>query len=168
MSKNLKDWVKTVIIALAIGVILNKGIIVNATVPTPSMQTTIMVGDRLIANRLEYKFHDPERGDVVIFISRENDDQLFVKRLIGLPGEKVEIIEGTIFINDIPIEEDYKDQSDIRSFGPYQVPVDHYFFLGDNRSNSKDARVWTDTYISSDDLVGKVIFKYFPHFELID
>lgn len=162
ITHETRQWVKTILIAVIIALIINKGLIVNATVPTSSMENTIMVGDRIVANRLAYLNQDPERGDIVIFNCVEDDDKLYVKRLIGLPGDKVNIVEGIVYVNGEKLEEDYKDRSDKRSFGPYIVPIGHYFFLGDNRTNSKDSRLWSNPYIAEDNIVGEVLFRYYP------
>lgn len=156
-------WAKTIGVALVLAFVINKGIIVNATVPSASMESTIMVGDRLIANRLAYLRAEPERGDVITFRFEEDEGKMYVKRLIGLPGDLVEIIDGKVYIDSIALEEPYLNaELDTRSFGPYIVPEDHYFFLGDNRTNSRDSRLWENPYIDREALKGKVILGYYP------
>lgn len=160
--KESKEWLKSILIAIIIALAINNGLVVNATVPTSSMETTIMVGDRVIANRLAYLNEEPARGDIVVFIQDEDNGKPYVKRLIGLPGDTVEIINGTVYIDGTKLEEPYADEEDTRSFGPYEVPSEHYFFLGDNRSVSKDARLWNNPYIEKEKILGKVIFRLFP------
>ena len=165
----LKEWSKTLIIAIIISLVISRGIIVNATVPTGSMKSTIEPGDRLIAYRLAYLHDEPERGDIVTFIQHEDDDKMYVKRLIGLPGDEIIIVKGQVYINGDLIEEPYLNENlDLKDYGPFTVPEDHYFFLGDNRTNSGDSRKWSNPYISESDLTGKVIFKYFPSIEVFD
>lgn len=160
--KESKEWLKSILIAIVVALAINNGLVVNATVPTSSMETTIMVGDRVIANRLAYLNEEPARGDIVVFIQDEDNGKPYVKRLIGLPGDTVEIINGKVYIDGTKLEEPYADEEDIRSFGPYEVPAEHYFFLGDNRSVSKDARLWNNPYIEKEKILGKVIFRLFP------
>lgn len=120
-----------------------------------SMENTIMTYDRIFGFRLAYGFNmnvfgneisrkwkDPERFDIVIFKYPDDESQLFIKRIIGLPGDKVEIIDGKVYINDseTPLEDSYVPETPLGSFGPYEVPENCYFMMGDNRNNSKDSR----------------------------
>ncbi len=166
MKKIITECLKIVIPALLIAFILSHFVIVNARVPSASMVGTIDIGDRLIANRLAYTFNEPQRGDIIIFISHEDHDKSYVKRLIGVPGDHIEIHEGIVTINGEDLDEPYLNtEEDTRDFGPYDVPEDGYFFLGDNRERSLDARFWEDTFIKRKDLVGKVVLRYYPAFE---
>ncbi|MBE5921655.1 MAG: signal peptidase I [Lachnospiraceae bacterium] len=152
--------------AFAIAFIIDNFFIVNATVPTGSMQNTIMAGDRMIGWRLSYKMSEPERGDVIIFKYPDDPSQKYVKRVIGLPGETVTITKGNIYINDDtePLVEDYLPENWVwKNDGfTFIVPQDCYFVLGDNRNNSHDARSWTNTYVTKDAILGKALFCYWP------
>ena len=168
MSSKAKDelisWIKTIAMAVAIALFINFAIIVNATVPTGSMENTIMTGDRVIALRLSYLFGKPERGDVAIFKypdAPEGETVLYVKRVIGLPGETVEIIDGEVYIDGEVLKEDYIRETTEGDWGPYEVPEGCYFMMGDNRNNSLDARYWENKYVEEDDMLGKVLFKYY-------
>jgi signal peptidase I len=139
---------------------LNKFVFILVTVPTGSMETTIMPGDRLYVNKL-FDIEDAKRGDILVFRSDELNEKL-VKRLIGLPGETVEINEdGQVFINGEKLNEPYAKQAkgEGRTF---TVPQGSYFFLGDNRPISVDARYWTNPYIPEDKIIGKATFRFFP------
>ncbi len=164
-KKKIKDelisWINAIVIAMIAAWAINSYIIINATVPTGSMENSILVGDRLIANRLSYIFGDVERLDIVVFEAPDDPEILFVKRVIGLPGEKIEIIDGELFIDGEFTEEEYLKDSTYGSFGPYEVPENHYLMLGDNRNNSEDSRYWENTYVSEDAFKGKVLFRYF-------
>jgi len=135
-------------------------------VPTGSMENTIMPGDRLIGNRLAYIKDGPERGDVVVFKYPDDEKETYVKRVIGLPGETVEIRDAKIYINgsEEPLEEDYLKEDWIVATGPYtfEVPEGHYLVMGDNRNDSWDARYWTNTYVARDKILGKAVFTYWP------
>lgn len=156
----IKEWVIPIVVALIIVFFLNKFVFVLVTVPTGSMIDTIEPGDKLFVTKLidEEKL---ERKDIVVFDSKELD-KILVKRLIGLPGDKIYIDrEGNVFINDNKLDEDYA----IKSTQPPQeftVPEDSYFFLGDNRPNSRDARYWDNPFIDKKYIMGKAIFRFFP------
>lgn len=169
VKKEVLDWVLVILIAAALALFLNTVIVVNARIPTASMETTVMIGDRLYGYRLAYLNKDPERGDIVIFKYPDNEKELFIKRVIGLPGEKVEIIDGKVYINDseTPLEEPYVNGVPVGTFGPYEVPADSYFMMGDNRNNSADSRFWRNSYVHKSKILGKAWFRYYPNFKLI-
>lgn len=157
----LKEWIVPVVIALIIVLFLNKFVFILVTVPTGSMEDTIIPGDRLYVNEL-FDIDGAKRGDILVFKSDELDDKRLVKRLIGLPGEQVNIKrDGSIYIDGILLEEPYAvdSQGDEKAF---TIPLNSYFFLGDNRPISYDARYWNNPYISEDKIIGKVLFRFFP------
>lgn len=164
VTKEIWDWIKTIVIALVCAVIITQFVIVNARVPSASMETTIMTGDRLIANRLSYKFSDPKRYDIVVFQFPDNEDILYIKRIIGLPGEKVTIKDNQIYINDstTPLDTSFLHEPMITEDATYYVPEDSYFMMGDNRNNSADSRFWNHKYVKRDKIKGKAVFRYFP------
>lgn len=151
--------------AVIVALFISFFIIINSSVPSGSMESTILIDDRIIGNRLAYVFSEPKRGEIIIFKSNDDPDLYLVKRLIGLPGETVEIKDGVVYIDGAKLVETYLGSEDSRSFGPYYVPADSYFFLGDNRASSLDARFWDDPYIHKDALIGKVLFKYYNSFK---
>ena len=127
------------------------------------MENTILTGDRLIGFRLAYLFHEPERGDIVIFKYPDDESQIFVKRVIGIPGDVIQISNGHVYVNGEQLEENYLREP-MNNDGEeltYVVPADSYFMLGDNRNNSKDSRYWTNTFVSKDKIIAKVSFRYF-------
>lgn len=166
--KELLQWAAAIILAAAVAIFADKFLIVNAQIPSGSMENTIMPGDRIIGNRLAYTFSDPQRFDIIIFRYPDDESQLFIKRIIGLPGETVEIIDGRIYINgsDEPLEDVETKEPASGTFGPYEVPEDCYFVMGDNRNNSLDSRYWTNTFVSRDEILGKAVFRYWPLTEI--
>ncbi len=161
------SWVKIIIIALVIALIINNFIIINANVPSGSMENTIMTGDRMIGLRTAYWFSSPKRGQVVIFRFPDNEDETFVKRVIGLPGEKVYIKKGKIYINNSkkPLDEPYlrEEWREGNNYEkPFVVPKDSYFCMGDNRNVSNDARYWRKKYVKKDKILAKAEFVYWP------
>lgn len=175
MTENTKNeiisWIKTLGLALVLALSINGFVIVNATVPSGSMESTIMTDDRIVAFRLSYMFSDPERGDIVVFKFPDDPEQktLYVKRIIGMPGDTIEIVDGSVYINgsNEPLDEYYLNEPPLGSFGPYTVPEGCYFMLGDNRNKSLDSRYWNSKFVEEDKILGKVFFKYFPGFKVI-
>lgn len=158
------DYLKTFLIIFCIVFAMNKLVYINAVIPSESMQNTIMKGDRVLGNRLAYIKDDPERYDIVIFKYPDDPSKIFIKRVIGLPGETVTVKDGKIYI-------DGKEQTQAvsfcpeemaGSFGPYEVPEDSYFVMGDNRNNSLDSRYWDNTYVKKEAILAKAGFRYWP------
>lgn len=147
----IASWVLMLVLAVLAAKGINKFLICNAVVPTGSMETTIMPGDRIFGNRLSYLFSDPKRGDIVVFQSPLNEQKLLVKRIIGIPGDTVVISKGQVYLNgsEEPLEEPYlKDEEWVVENDGYtfEVPEGTYLMLGDNRNNSEDARYWEKQY----------------------
>jgi len=166
--KELMSYAKIIILAIVIAFICNNYIIVNAQIPSDSMNDRIKTGDRLFGFRLAYMSSLPERGDVVIFKFPDDETKYYIKRVIGLPGDVVQIKSGVLYINGEIYSEDYLKEPMIGSFGPYCVPNDHYFMLGDNRNVSADSRVWINTFVSKDKIIGKALLKYYPYLGSIE
>ena len=143
-------------------------LLLNAQVPTASMENTIMSGTRIMGLRCAYWFSDPERGDVVVFYAPDHPDTLYVKRVIGLPGDTVEVIDGQTYLNGEALKEDYLPEPMKGDYGPYHVPEGAYFMMGDNRNHSADAREWVKTYVYKDAIIGKAYFSYWPKLKWID
>lgn len=166
--REVLEFVIPIILAVAIALFLKNCVIANAKVPTGSMLNTIQEGDRIIASRLAYLNDDPERYDIIIFKFPDDESQYFVKRVIGLPGETVNIVNGIVYVTKIDGTTIQLDDSfvtncvPVGNFGPYVVPEDSYFMLGDNRNNSEDSRYWENKYVKKDKIIGKVLFRYYP------
>ena len=173
MSSTVKQevisWVKTILLAAILAGCVNSFLIVNAEVPTGSMETTIMTGDRILALRMAYWFHEPEAGDIVVF--RYPDDEtgktLYVKRIIGTPGDTVEVANGVVYVNGTALQEDYIAETTQGDYGPYTVPQGCYFMMGDNRNHSQDSRFWKNQFVQEDAILGKVVLRYYKGIRLI-
>lgn len=176
------EYVKMIIIVVVVVLVVNNVVLINAKIPSQSMEKTIMTGDRIFGFRLAYginldlfgheiskKTKDPERYDIVIFKYPDDEEQLFIKRVIGLPGETVEIKDGKVYIDgaETAIDDSFIPEKMRGSYGPYTVPEDCYFMLGDNRNNSKDSRFWKNTFVRFDQIVGKAIVRYYPSIKLL-
>ena len=166
LVKEILSLLGTMVIAAVTVFLLKEFVIINAYIPSGSMENTIYPGDRIIGNRLAYLSEEPKRGDIVIFKYPDDEKQLFVKRVIGLPGERVTIDDAKIYIGEeqVLLEEYYlKDEWTVGN-GPYtfEIPEGSYLVLGDNRNNSKDARYWENTYVEADKILGEAVFRYWP------
>lgn len=159
----LLSYVKIIVAAILIAFIFTQYVIVNAQVPTGSMKNTIMEGDRLIGFRLSYIFSKPQRGDIVIFKFPDDETENYVKRIIGIPGDVIQIKEGHVYVNGELSTEDYirEEMIDNGLEQTFVVPEDSYFMLGDNRNGSSDSRFWKNTYVKRNKILAKVIFRYF-------
>lgn len=165
-KKEFFSLIVTFLLAMAVALVFKNHIIINANVPTGSMENTIMPGDNLFGYRLAYLNEEPQRGDIVFFYAPDDESQKYVKRIIGLPGEYIYITEGKIYIdnNEEPLDEPYLKEEWTKGTGTFvfEVPEGHYFMLGDNRNNSHDARFWINTYVSREKIIGKALFVYYP------
>ena len=178
--RELLGYVKLIVIVVAITLVINNVVLINAKIPSPSMEKTLMVKDRLFGFRLAYginlnlfgyeiseKFKDPERFDIVIFKYPDDESRLFIKRVIGLPGEVVEIKDGKVYIDGSPTP---LDDSFIPVVTKHEITVfrnciwtitsDHFL-----RNDSKDSRSWKNKFVRFDQLVGKAIVRYYPSFK---
>lgn len=162
--KEAIEWILWIGGAVIIALILRTYVFSLVIVPTGSMLDTIQLNDRLFVYKLGYTLHVQEikRGDIVVFKYPDDRKVLYVKRVIGLPGDTIEIKDGVLYINGKLYKEDYLKEPMIGSFGPYKIPAGHYFMMGDNRNDSHDSRFWENKYVPRDDIIGKVIFRIYP------
>ena len=183
------SWIKSFIIMFAVALFLTQFIIINAVIPSGSMEDTIMTHDRLIGARFSYWFSEPERGDIVIFHYPVDEKKIYIKRIIGLPGETVRLVNGSIYIDDAeePLKEGYlkEEWNVMNSDFEFHVPEGCYLMLGDNRNWSEDARYWAEnalregiadteeeadqyTYVHKEKILGKAVFTYFRKFRILE
>jgi len=179
LKTQIREWVESILIAIVIALFIREFVVQAFKIPSGSMIPTFQIGDRIFVNKFIYgariPFTDirlpavrqPHRGDIVVFKAPETPKKDFVKRLIGLEGEKVLIKEGHIYVNG-----EIVDDPDIRGFYYYNrgdygkegeeivVPKDSYYVLGDNSANSRDSRYWG--FFPKKSLIGKAIFVYWP------
>jgi signal peptidase I len=152
------DVLETLILSVILFAAINT-VSARIRVDGSSMEPTLHSGEFVIVNKLSYKFSEPMIGDVIVFHFPRDPEQEYIKRVIGLPGERVEIRDGDVYVNDRPLEEDYiaaDPAYDIIS----EVPEDSLFVLGDNRNNSSDSHNWGP--VPLDFVVGKAVFVYWP------
>ena len=188
MAKKGK-WITELILVVMVVLLIRAFIAQAYNIPSGSMKPTLLVGDFILVNKLVYRFSEPQRGDIVVFKYPIDPSIDFIKRIIGMPGDVIEIRDNQVFINGQPVKitriekakEDgftkivdeetlpegvkYKVQFyeeaffSIRDFGPVVVPPGHYFVMGDNRDNSEDSRYWG--FLPRENIVGKAFVIYF-------
>lgn len=157
----LGDILESLIIAIVLAVVIRAFIFQPFYIPSGSMMPTLYRGDRIIVSKLSYRFHLPQRGDIVVFHYPRNPKKTYIKRLIGLGGETVALADGKLFINGQEIPEPYLPPGTyFPDFGPVKVPKGYYFMLGDNRMNSEDSRVWG--FLDRRLIIGKAVLVYWP------
>ena len=164
--KEIISWVLVFGIALLVALFINRFVLLNEKIPTGSMENTIMTGDKIMTFRLAYLFDDPERGDIVVFPFPDDESVDYIKRIIGLPGEKVEIKDGVVIIDGEELVEDYVKGDWDYNMESITVPEDSYFMMGDNRKNSEDSRYWDNKFVSKDKIKSKAFLRY-PNFKVI-
>ena len=166
IKREIISFIVTIAIALVCGVIINSTIIASAHVISGSMEDTVMTDSRVMGLRFIYYFSEPERFDIILFHPPEGEDSThpYVKRIIGLPNEKVEIIDGKVYIDDsaVPLDEDFIKGSAYGNHGPFDVPNNCYFVMGDNRNGSLDSRHWSNRFIPRSSIIAKLYLEYFP------
>jgi len=164
----MKEWVEPIIIAVVLALIIRTFIVQAFKIPTGSMRPTLIEGDRILVNKFIYKFKEPKRGDMIVFLSPEDKKKDFIKRLIGLPGEELEIANGSILIDDKAVSKDsiireiyYYNRGDFgKKEEAIKVPEDAYYALGDNSISSRDSRYWG--FMPKKYLIGKAFLIYWP------
>ena len=160
--RHIVDLLHDLAIAVVICVLLITYVVQAFKVQGTSMAPQLRDGERILVNKIGYRVGDIERGDVVVFWYPEDPELSFIKRVVGLPGEIVEVRHGEVYIDDAPLGESYveSDNADRRSFAPQEVRPGHYFVLGDNRRGSNDSRSWglvPERYI-----YGKAFLRIWP------
>ncbi len=147
------------------GLLIKSHAIESRYIPSGSMIPTLQIHDRLIIDKITYKFNPPERGDIIVFsptqvLLEQNFKDAFICRIIGLPGETVEVINGQVKINNQPLKESYIAEPPNYQHGPVTVPQNNYFVLGDNRNNSYDSHYWG--FVPQENIIGKAPRRFWP------
>ena len=156
----LSEAVETIVPAVLIAVLINLFLAQATRVYGQSMEPNLHSDQRLVVEKLSYTFHEPQRGDIIILNVPRAGSGLLIKRVIGLPGEKVEIKGGRVYINEQAVEESYLSNQAQRDMKAIVVPPKHVFVLGDNRGFSNDSRSFGA--VPLDNIVGRAWFSYWP------
>ncbi len=164
------EALKTVGLSLFLAFGIRAGVAQSFFIPSGSMKPTLQINDRLMVDKLSYHFTNPQRGDIVVFmppndatamcgIAQKSHDA-WIKRVIGLPGEKIAVKGGRVYVNAHPLRENYIAQLPQYQWGPVTVPPSSYLVLGDNRNNSCDGHYWG--FLPRENLVGRAFIRYWP------
>lgn len=144
-------------------IILFQTVFMISLIPTGSMENTIEVNNIIFSTRYDVKEEDLERYDILTFVAPDDSDITYIKRLIGLPGETIEVKEGKVYADGVELDDSFiKEPQNQIGDGIYEVPEDCYFFMGDNRNNSKDSRFWDNPYVPAKDIQSRAKCIIFP------
>ena len=175
-KSTVREYFESIVITAIIALFATTFVVQAFKIPTGSMESNLLIGDHLLVNKFVYGLHggflskilpykDLKRGDVIVFKYPSSPEVAYVKRLIGLPGDRVEMAGRTISITGKPLEEKYTQYIEPGSiyehYGPFDVPPDHYFAMGDNRDNSQDSRVWGA--VPRNHIIGKALVIYWSY-----
>jgi signal peptidase I len=161
-------WVegaKTIVLSVLLALGIRTFVAEARWIPSGSMRPTLIENDRLIVDKVTYRFSQPQRGDVVVFaptdvLKEQKFTDAFIKRVIGLPGETVQISGGRVYINNQPLRETYIEEEPNYQWGPKVVPDGQYLVLGDNRNNSYDSHYWG--FVPRDRIIGRAVVRFWP------
>lgn len=164
----VKDVAVIVILAFILAVVIKTFVVDNRIIPTSSMYPTVPENSRILVNKFTYRFNDIQFGDIIIFEPTEqtkqeaeiDDDML--KRVIGLPGDTIEVKDGMLYRNGEAVQEDYISDNMDYEYGPITVPEDSIFVMGDNRNLSFDSHAWSDPFVPIVNVKGKAFMIYWP------
>lgn len=168
LQKAENPWVegiKTIVLSAFLAFGIRSFVAEARYIPSGSMEPTLQINDRLIIDKLSYKFKAPERGDIVVFsptdtLKKQNFKDAFIKRVIGLPGDKVQVKGKLVYVNDKPLREKYIEDAPNYDYGPVTVPANQYLVLGDNRNNSYDSHYWG--FVPHDNIIGRAVVRFWP------
>ena len=169
-SKAWRGWQENLIliaIALILALFIRTFVAEPRYIPSESMYPTLYEGDRLVVEKVSYRFQPPKTGDIVVFQpppelqKRGYDkDQAFIKRISGVPGEILSVSNGKVYLNGKPLQEDYIAEPPSQPFPPVKVPENQFFVMGDNRNNSNDSRYWG--FLPKENIIGRAVFRFWP------
>jgi signal peptidase I len=156
-----RENLQIVIIALGLAILIRAFIAEPRFIPSDSMLPTLDIGDRVVVEKISYYLEPPKTGDIVVFSPPEQlQDQAFIKRVIGLPGQTVTVNKGLVYLDDKPLVEKYIAEPPKYQWGPYRVPENQYFVMGDNRNNSNDSSRWG--FLPKQNIIGRAVVRFWP------
>jgi len=162
LGEEIKDWVVSIIIAIVLAFFIRYFIVELYMVEGPSMRPTLVNGERLVVNKFIYRLKQPEKGDIVVFRYPRDPSRDFIKRVIGVAGDTIEVKDGKVFLNGQLLNESYILERTRGSYPAATIPVGHIFVMGDNRNNSEDSRFRDVGFVSLEMLKGKAVMVFWP------
>lgn len=162
LGEEIKDWIVSILIAVVLAFFIRYFIVELYMVEGPSMRPTLVNGERLVVNKFIYRFKHPEHGDVLVFRYPKDPSRDFIKRVIAVPGDTVEVKEGRVFVNGQLMDEKYILERTRGSYPLSTVPEGHIFVMGDNRNNSEDSRFKDVGFVPYELIKGKAIMIFWP------
>ncbi len=159
-KQKLAEFAKVVLIALVVAVVLRTWVVEPRYIPSGSMEPTLLVNDRVLVDKISYRFHPPQRGDILVFYPPYADDKAYIKRLIAVGGDRIAIHNGQVFVNRQPLNEPYIAEPPKYELAELVVPQSYLWVMGDNRNNSNDSHVWG--FLPVENVIGKAVFRFFP------
>ncbi len=160
--EELVAWFRTLLSAAVYATLIVTFGFQVARVEGQSMAPTLEDQDRLIVNKLAYRLHDPQVGDIVMLLYPEGPEKSFVKRIVAEPGDTIRAVDGRVYRNEVPLPDDFipEEFRDTQTWGPEIIPPAHYFVMGDHRNNSSDSRSWR--FVPKKYVIGKVQLRWWP------
>ena len=172
--RTIFEYVVLAVVAVAVALLIQAFLVKPYRIPSPSMEDTLLIGDRVLVDRVSWRFSEPRRGDIVVLHSPVPPSPVLIKRIVGMPGDTVSLKGGAVYINGQRLDEPYVRRVDGRSEPtepfptglpwslqqPYQVPAESYFLMGDNRTDSGDSRAFGA--VARGRLVGRAFGRYWP------
>ncbi len=165
--RSQQENLQLVVIALCLALLIRTFVAEPRYIPSDSMLPTLQLGDRLVVEKVSYRFRPPATGDIIVFEPPEQlqllgyaKDQAFIKRIIGEPGQIVSIDNGKVYLNSQPLQEDYIAEPPNYQWGPQRVPEEEFFVMGDNRNDSNDSHIWG--YLPRKNIIGRARFRFWP------
>jgi len=160
----LRDLFGTIVPAVVIALLIHAFLAQATRVYGQSMEPNLHTDERLVVEKLSYRFHGPRRGDIVVLHDPSGGPELLIKRVVGLPGERISMSDGRVYIDGVALVEPYLSQDTLGSGKSWLVPPLTVFVMGDNRNASRDSRVFGP--VSLDQIVGRALFRYWPPTEV--
>ena len=165
--RSQQENLQLVVIALCLALLIRTFVAEPRYIPSDSMLPTLHLGDRLVVEKISYRFRPPATGDIVVFEPPQQlqilgyaKDQAFIKRVIGESDQVVSIAKGKVYLNSQPLKEDYIAEPPAYQWGPKQVPAKELFVMGDNRNDSNDSHIWG--FLPQQNIIGRAWFRFWP------
>lgn len=171
MSEKQNPWIEglqTIGLSVVLALGIRQFVAEARFIPSGSMEPTLQIDDRLVIEKISYRFNPPERGDIIVFQAPQSaldavgstTKDAYIKRVVGLPGDTVEVKEGKVFVNGEALTENYIQAPPAYTWGPETVPEEEYLVLGDNRNSSSDGHVWG--FLPQESIIGRAVVRFWP------